>query len=371
MNILFITEFYSSTDRHFTGGVEARCHHLIKRLEKDHNVYVVSRPKIKVNASWTSIFYRLLFQISSVFRALKFDAQVVEGSNFVTYLPAFITARIKRANAIAWFADVYGKTWFTTMSLPVALAGFVTEWISLKLPWNSIIAMSHATKAKLIKAGVDPQKITVIYGGVDVKHLDQINIKRFKDPTIITASRLVNYKRIDDLVAAYSIVKKTIPNLKLIVCGDGPERLNLEKSSHQLNNHNLGSDNKKEKQSNQDVLFTGNLPQEELYKLMKQAHLFSLPSSVEGFGLVSIEAMACGLPFVSSDIPPTREITHGGKGGFLYPVGNVQMLAKKISLLMSDQKLYAQKTIEAKSIINNFDWPKIIAQTEDVFDRSA
>jgi glycosyltransferase involved in cell wall biosynthesis len=355
MKILLVTEFYDEAVTDMSGGVEARTHQVAKSLcNLGHQVWVVARKRHAVAATALSIFPRIWFQLHAVFQGLRYHPQVVEGSNFVSYIPAFIVAKLTGAKAVAWYADVYGTTWFRTMSLPVAIGGYLLEWISLRLPWNTVIAMSQSTRKKLIKAGVAERKITVIYGGVDCQLIDKIKVKKYVKPTICTAARLVGYKRIDDLINAFSRLQKELPQVQLMIMGDGPEKTRLMKLSNTITTHN-------------SVHFLGTLSQVKVWREMKRAHVFCLPSTVEGFGLVTIEAMACGLPYVNTDIPVNREVTHGGKGGYLYEPGNIMALTRAILDLLTNAKLRDQKSLEGAALCRHYDWQLIASQTEQAY----
>lgn len=369
MNIVLVTEFYQPDSTQFTGGVEARIFYLAKLASTNHSVTVISRPKRLVNANFRSIWDRALFQAYSLWQARKTKPDIVEGSNFVSYLPAFILSRLKRSKAVAWYADYYGKIWFQTMSLPVAVAGYCMEWLSLRLPWDQIIAMSQATKDKLVAHGVPENKITVIYGGVNIDAIKAIRVKKFPQPTIVSVARLVNYKRIQDIIQAHSILLKKHPILKLVICGQGPMRNELEQLARDLN-LSLGT-LEQLKQPNANLIFTGSLPQDQVLQLVSQAHVFCLPSSVEGFGLVTLEAMACQTPYVNSDIMPTREITRDGIGGLLYPMGDSKTLASQIHILLTNESLYRQKQAQGQKLAHQFSWPHIINQTIDLYARIA
>lgn len=355
MKILLVTEFFPSKNEAMTGGVETRCANIAKGLERLGNqVKVVARSRRQVAATTMSILYRLWFQIGAIFQGMKGTFEVIEGSNFVTYWPAFVLAKLKRARAVSWYADVYRQTWFQTMSWPVALAGLVGEWVSLRLPWDQVIAMSIATKQKLIQAGVGADKIRVVYGGVDLERINNIKVNHYNREQIVTAARLVGYKQIDDLIRAVAIVKKSFPKVKLVILGDGPEKSKLIELSNKL-------------LTNDSVLFEGSLEQAEVWSVLKESRLFCLPSTVEGFGLATVEAMACGCPYVSADIPATREVTEGGKGGILYQPKKVEELAEGIKALLRDQQLYQKKRAEGLTLAKKYAWGKIVEETLKVY----
>jgi len=358
MKILLVTEFLDLKKSGFTGGVETRAYYLAKYLKKKHQVKIISRGHQGiVSANFFSIFQRLFFILQAIKQGIAVDFDIIEGSNFITYLPAWIIGFIKQKPRIAWFADVYQKTWFKYYSFPVALAGWFLEIIALKLPWSQIIAMSQSTKKKLIKAGISSNKITVIYGGVDYQkcQLCQKN-KKFPRPTICCLARLVNYKRINDLIKAIHLIKPKIPQIQCLILGSGPEKNQLQSQIKSL-------------ELSKNIKLLGSTDHQKAIKILSQSHLSSLPSVVEGFGLVTIESMAVGTPYVSSNILPTREITQNGQAGFLFKPKNPQDLADKILKLLKDKKLYSQKRQQVIKLAKQYDWQIIFKETLNLYSQ--
>ena len=140
---------------------------------------------------------------------------------------------------------------------------------------------------------------------------------------------MVSYKRIDDLIRAVKILKLDFPNVKLKIIGIGPQEEYLKKLSK-----NLGIED--------DINFVGKISNaSDLIKVLKSSHVFALPSIAEGFGIVIIEAVAAGIPYVASDIPPIREVTNGGIGGLLCEPKNYNDLALKIKTLFNVTRILA------------------------------
>ena len=355
MRILLVTEFFPQDDElKFTGGVEARTYYLARELKKNHQVKVSSRSATAVPATPGSLLMRLWFMVTAIIKGIFTPADIVEGSNFVTYLPAFIIAKIKQVPAIAWYPDVLLGLWHKNFGA-VGIIGEIMEQLALKLPWNGIIALSHQTKTKLIGAGVPSEKIKVVYAGIDKQAISAIKAKKSAAPTICTISRLVSYKRIGDLITAFAIVRQRLNRAKLIIIGTGPQRAQLKSLAQKL-------------KVGQGITWQSNLPRQELLVTLKSAHVFCLPSVIEGFGLVTLEAMAAGIPYVNADIDTNREITHHGLGGLLFTRQAPQNLAKKLLSLLTDKKLYDQKVDEGKQLLKNYSWQKSASQTINVYE---
>ena len=162
--------------------------------------------------------------------------------------------------------------------------------------------------------------------------------------TIICVARLVKTKRIDQLIKA---VLGLQPMPKLIIVGHGPQEKPLK---------NLAQGN---------VKFLQNLPRKDLIQILRRSDLFCLPSVVEGFGIATIEAMACGLPAVLADIPVNREVTRNGQGAVFFEPENIADLTDKIK---SIKAVYKQKQAEAFKLARTYSWERIYKETKAVYE---
>lgn len=338
MKLLFLTEFYPR-DKHlvFTGGVEARVYYISRAAEKDFSVQIIASSSKHIPATPMSVISRLWFMLKSFYLSLTADFDLIEASNVVTYLPAFFAAKIKGKPVIAWIPDVLARHWWEFGPV-VGFFGLLAENICLKLPWDRVIALSDSTAQKLIKRGVTRKKISVVHAGIDPREFKFDRPRKFSQFTVICVARLVKTKRIDQLIQAAA----RLP-LKLIVVGFGPQEARLKR---------LAGDK---------VKFYKNLQRRELLQLISRCHLFCLPSVVEGFGIATIEAMACGLPAVLADIPVNREITKNGQGAVFFN----NDLAEKI---MKIRQNYKQKQVEALALAKKYTWDKVYVQTKKVYE---
>lgn len=135
---------------------------------------------------------------------------------------------------------------------------------------------------------------------------------------LMHASNFRPVKRIADVVRVFAKVREAIP-AKLVLIGDGPERLFIQQLVREL-------------KLNSDVHFMGE--QDQLEPLFLCADLFLLPSEQESFGLTALEAMNCGVPVIATAIGGLPEVITHGETGFLFPVGDIAgMAASAVSLL--------------------------------------
>lgn len=180
----------------------------------------------------------------------------------------------------------------------------------------------------------------VIYNPVDVEYInskkdicEDLDFKfRADKKYIISVGRLIPLKRNIDLIKAFFELQKNDDRLELIFLGNGVLKNNLINQCMEFNI--------KEK-----VYFLGNVKNPFYY--LKRSDLFVLSSEIEGFPNVLVEAMACGLPVISSDCKSgPREILEDEKYGLLYPVGDVDML-------LNTMKYYLYEKVDREIIKNN------------------
>lgn len=359
MNILLVTEFFPDQKLPvFSGGVQARTFFVVKHLKKKHDIEILSLSSGRIEATTTSLLPRFLNTLKVVRFNPKNKPDLIEASNVSTYLPAYILAKRLRVPAIAWVPDVLGKDWSKNFSPPVAQAGKLLENIALKLSWDQVIAMSRATRKKLVAKGVKKENVSVVYGGVEYEPLANLKTKKFNRATITAIARLLPYKRLNDLIDAVVILRETNPKIQCLIIGEGTEYQNLKS---QISNLKLKN----------NIRLLGNLPYSETIKTLKRSHLFCLPSIIEGFGIVTVEAMAAGVPYVNSRIAATLEITENGKGGLLFEPQNPRDLASKLRTLLSDRKIYEKKQQEGLKLAKRFDWAIIARKTEAVYKKAS
>lgn len=371
MKILIISEFFpTGKNLVYSGGVESRNFFVAKFLAKNHRLTILTSnitgtkkeetisgfkvlrvgPPRNYVASTGDFLSRSKFLKSAIEAGKELECDLVEGTNFVTHFIAKSIAISKKIPVVAWYPDVWLGSWINNAG-PLGLIGDTLEKINLKRGFDAYIAISNTTAKKLKKYVATP--ISVIPCGVEPSEF-QANGVKSKIPTIITISRLTKYKNIDKLILAFALLLLKFRSLQLTIIGTGPEEKKLKRLSKGLN---LSS----------HIKFISNLPRQELTKTLSSARLFSLPSTVEGFGIAILEACAAGVPYVASDIEVFKEVTKNGKGGLLFQNGSPKDLAQKLEQLLSDKKLYDQKAKEAISLAKNYNWREISTETEKLY----
>ncbi len=378
MKILFVTEFFPEKNSlNFSGGVEAFSFNLVREIARRHYVVVICRksdpaqpgreifpgnlqiirigPAAKrIDTGFLTVPARLYFTLASVWVGLKESFDLVQGNNFVTYPAAAILGALRKKPAVAWYPDVFVGRWIGLTGLLSGLTGEISERLSLKFSWSKIVAMSGSTREKLIEQDIPEAKIATIYGGVDRELFKPGKNEQDENFYICCVTRLVGYKKVDLLIKAARILKEKGIDVRVEIMGEGPEKSKLVALAEKT-----GLKDK--------VRFHGRISQEQMVKVLQSSRLFCLPSEVEGFGLVTMEAASCGLPFVVTDIPVLKEVTENGLGGSFFKKGDATDLAYQIARYVKDPKLCREKSAQALQLSRKYSWDKIAADFEDMY----
>lgn len=371
MKILLVCEFFpTGKNLKFSGGVEARTFFIAKHLTKRHKVTVISArtegtpyeerlfgfdiyrvgPVRDYTASVGHLISRLRFIKDAVRFGKTLDIEIVDGGNFIAHFIARKIAASQKIPVIAWYPDVWLGSWIKNTG-PLGLFGEILERLNLSWGFDRYIAISKQTARKLkehIKG-----KINIISCGVEQKEFET-KFKKFQNPTILCVSRLTKYKNIKTLIFAFAHLNTRLPTSRLIIIGSGPEEKSLKNLAESLN-------------ISSRVKFLSNLARSQLISLYKSSHIFCLPSLVEGFGIVTIEAVAAGLPYVNSDIPIQKEVTKNGKGGYLVEPYKPFAFSEKFYELLTNYRLYQNKSKQAKQLAQIYRWDDIVNKTEKLY----
>ncbi len=170
---------------------------------------------------------------------------------------------------------------------------------------------------------------------------------------LIHVSNFRPIKRVSDLVTAFAQIADKVPNVELLLLGDGPTRPEVDRliRKFELNNR-------------------VNCPgfKRDVYQYLRCADVFALSSELEGAPLSLLEAMSCGLPVVVTDVGGIPEIIKDGENGLLVPFGDIDALAEKLYAVLTDTSLAGELGRAARqSILENHTPEKILPQYEAVY----
>jgi N-acetyl-alpha-D-glucosaminyl L-malate synthase BshA len=170
---------------------------------------------------------------------------------------------------------------------------------------------------------------------------------------LIHVSNFRKVKRVEDVVRIFAKVREQMP-VKLVFIGDGPQRTHVEQMCRDLGTCN-------------DIKFLGKMQEPE--DILPIADLFLLTSESESFGLSALEAMACGVPVISTNTGGIPEVNVDGVTGFLSDVGDVNSMASNALKLLKNDTLHDQFRINALARAKEFDIKRILPLYEELYER--
>jgi len=225
---------------------------------------------------------------------------------------------------------------------------------------DGITAVSENLRDETYRTFDIKKEIEVIPNFVDLTRFQRKAIDPFRkviapqnERIIVHASNFRKIKRVMDVIKIFAEVNKRIPS-KLLFVGDGPDRHDAENLCRELGICD-------------DIRFIGK--QEQIEEILAVSDLFILPSEYESFGLAALEAMAAGVPLISSNAGGLPEININGKTGFMSPVGDVASMSRNaIAILENDEvlKTFKQNALEQSK---RFDIQHIVPVYEDLYNR--
>lgn len=359
------------------GGAEKYIHEICRRLVRDYGHEV--------------IFFTSSFQRAKGEEVIDGVKIIRRGHSITTYLLAFLFYvlhwrgkfdRVLEAKdgGLPWFTRFYaGKraialvhqtgrdfgrhsylnsTWRYELKGMAALLMYLLEPFLLSVyRLTPVIAVSRSTKVSLLELGIDPNAVTVVPAGTDLKPLEGVPSKE-TSPTIIYVGRIKRSKGLFDLIEVLFYVRKKIGDVKLWVVGRGDSSYLTELRGL---TEKLGLTN--------NVAFFGYVDEKTKIDLLWRSHLLVFPSVREGWGLVVTEANSLGTPCVGYDVPGLRDSVVNGVTGLLVKSGNVRGLADAIIRVLEDEEVREELSKKALNHARQFNWNKSAKDFLNVLQR--
>lgn len=213
--------------------------------------------------------------------------------------------------------------------------------------YDEIVTVSQATRADLLeKFGLDETKIKVIPNGIAPKFKpcpkDEFLLKKYNltnKKVLLYLGQLIERKNIGFL---FEVLKKLPQEYALVIAGAGPQKAQLQERVRDLN-------------LTEQVVFTGFVEEKDKIKYYNLADIFVYSSLKEGFGLSVLEAMACGVPVLTSNLPVFAAVIDNGIDGYLLQTDSDKW-AEKIIELFEGENLLKKTGLEARKKAKKFSW---------------
>ena len=227
-----------------------------------------------------------------------------------------------------------------------------------------LIAVSEFT-AQEVRAALPDVPVTVIRNGVHFAHYQQpAPAPARQGPTVLASGGVKRRKGTHLLVEAIARVRERVPDVQLVVTGLQEESDYLAQIGEQVRRLGLES----------CVHLLGQVPEAELRGWYQHADVFALPSlsfggKFEGFGLVFLEASACGLPVIGTTGSGVQEAILDGETGLLVPQDDVPALAAAITRLLTDDALRERLGAGGRAYAQTQDWSEVAARVHALYRR--
>lgn len=228
----------------------------------------------------------------------------------------------------AWIHHVHRDMWEMVLDPGLARAGkFFEHRLAPPLYRRTpIVTLSESSRHEIIEyLGLPAANVTVVPPGIDGRYTPGGD--RSAVPLVVSVGRLMPSKRFVDLIDAMVEVRRSVPDARLVIVGDGYERPDLEDHIARCGGRDW-------------VRLAGRVSDEELLDLYRRAWLVASASVAEGWGMTLTEAAACGTPSVATDIAGHRDSVAPGRSGILAP--DARSFAESIRAVLSDASLRAR-----------------------------
>ena len=204
--------------------------------------------------------------------------------------------------------------------------------------------------------GLAPGAGEVVFNGVELSENDARAVELPFERSVACLGRLVEKKGFDLLLRALPAVARDHPGVGLVIGGSGPYRGRLEEQARSLGMATL-------------VHFTGPLDREQVNGLLRQAEVFVMPSRVEPFGIVVLEAWRAGCPVVATSIGGAGEFVRSGHDGMVCDPTDTAGLAAVVSQLLGDASLRARLVANGSTRVPEFDWSVVAGRYRDIYEQ--
>jgi phosphatidyl-myo-inositol dimannoside synthase len=256
------------------------------------------------------------------------------------------------------------------------LAAMQTEWEKPRLALQQaacVLANSRFTKDLVQQLGVAPEKIEIVHPGCDTDQFrplaPRLDVRRKllgqrdRAQVILTVGNLVARKGHDMVIRALPLLRRSLPDVTYLIVGDGPYREQLETLAVAMGVHDC-------------VIFANRVPDEDLPDIYAMSDVFIMPSrarieacDVEGFGLVFLEANACGKPVIGGRSGGIPDAIIDGHTGFLVDPYDPQDIANTLARLLTDRDLSSQLGRQGQArVVRDFSWTQVVDRVQRILD---
>jgi len=317
-----------------------------KKVERVRNIKITRITPFILNIFNPEPFsFKLLYKFCK--QALKSDiVHIFNFYHFLTLIPLIFICRIINKPIVFTPATIFECVYYLKNKKRYNLLRFILFFMRKMIKNLMVTTKNHIKLLK--KLGFLKNKIYVVPCGIKFASFNS-DIKK-KDPNLLLSVGRFDWNKGQDILlkAMKNVIKKR-PKTKLIIAGHITD-LNAFKKILNL---------KKELRISNEVTILPDISRKKLLKLYKKASIFIMPSIIDDFGIVNLEAMAAGLPVIANDVGGISCVVKNKKTGLLVKVGNQDMLANSILFLLKNKRLREKLAKSAVEHAKQFDWNKV------------
>lgn len=300
-----------------------------------------------------SIKQAVLFGLSS-FRLLRADFDVIDCCHtpYFALPPAKLAALLKRKPLFSTWHEVWGKRYWRDYLGKLGIIGYYTEVLATKIPDYIIASSQHTAELLNGRFHIEHEPV-IVPNGIDHGAIANL-VPSNQQSDLIYAGRLMEFKNVGLIIDALSILNAQGSRLTCTIVGEGPEKTRLLERAH-------------DRGVSSQISWLGFLElSEDVYTRIKAARALVLPSQREGFGIVALEANACGIPVLTLNHPENaaRHLVRDGRNGYCFE-DRAGDLAEVIKLAMNISK--SEWRNECEKAARDFDWANLAAAVSNVY----
>jgi glycosyltransferase involved in cell wall biosynthesis len=273
----------------------------------------------------------------------RYDVIDCSGFPFFSLISCRLVATLRRKTLISTWHEVWGPAYWREYLGRLGPVGALVERLAVRLP-DRIIAVSVSTARRLRRELGVRKPIHLMSNGFDPTVVEHI-APAIEPTDVVFVGRLIAPKGVDLLIGAVARVAAAGREVRCLIIGDGPERARLEALARSLNAAHL-------------VTFAGALREAaDVFAAMKAAQVLALPSVREGFGMVALEANACGIPVITVDhsANAAADLVEHGQTGWVVPP-TVPALADAIEQALGGP---ARSPEAISAHVHSYAWPRL------------